>query len=163
MRHIISESDTIASAKGGGRVLDEYFRAMSEFRHQIRRFQRFSEEVAAQAGVEPQQHLLMLSVRGLPPGEKPSIRAVADRLMLKHHSVVELVDRSERMGLVRRVADRNDRRQVLLELTAKGERILRQIFVQNRDKLKSQSAELSETLLRLTREQRAGKTRRRPA
>ncbi len=161
MRHIISDSDTIASVKGGGRVLDDYFRAMSEFRHQIRRFQRFSEDVAAEVGVEPQQHLLMLAVRGLPPGQKPSIRVIADRLLLKHHSVVELVDRSERMGLIRRVAARDDRRQVLLELTAKGERILRQIFVQNRDKLKSQSAELSEALQRLTREQRNGKPRRR--
>ena len=161
MRHIISDSDTMASVKGSGRVLDDYFRAMSEFRHQIRRFQRFSEDVAAQAGVEPQQHLLMLAVRGLPLGEKPSIRVIADRLLLKHHSVVELVDRSERMGLVRRVPAREDRRQVLLELTAKGDRILRQIFVQNRDRLKSQSAELSEALQRLTREQRNGRPRRR--
>ncbi|HTK95306.1 MAG TPA: MarR family winged helix-turn-helix transcriptional regulator [Terriglobales bacterium] len=151
----------MASVKGGGRVLDEYFRAMSEFRHQIRRFQRFSEEVATEAGVELQQHLLMLAIRGLPPGQRPSIRVIADRLLLKHHSVVELVDRSERMGLVRRVAARDDRRQVLLELTAKGERLLREIFVQNREKLRSQSAELTEALMRLTREQRVARPRRR--
>lgn len=156
MRHIISESDTIASAKGGSRVADDYYRAMSEFRHQIRRFQRFSEESAQQAGVEPQQHLLLLSVRGLQPGEKPSIRVIADRLLLKHHSVVELVDRSERMGLVRRVADKNDRRQVLIELTAKGERTLQKIFVQNRDRLRSQTNELIEALSRIGREQRTG-------
>lgn len=160
MRHIISESDTIASAKGGSRLADDYYRAMSEFRHQIRRFLRFSEESAQQAGVEPQQHLLLLSVRGLQPGEKPSIRVIADRLLLKHHSVVELVDRSERMGLVRRVADKNDRRQVLLELTAKGERTLQKIFVQNREKLRSQANELTEALMRITREQRTSRPRK---
>jgi DNA-binding MarR family transcriptional regulator len=145
----------MASAKGGSRLADEYYRAMSEFRHQIRRFQRWSEESAQQAGVEPQQHLLLLSIRGLSPGKKPSIRILADRLLLKHHSVVELVDRSERMGLVRRVADRNDRRQVMVELTAKGERTLQKIFVQNREKLRSQANELIEALTRIAREQRA--------
>jgi DNA-binding MarR family transcriptional regulator len=150
----------MASAKGGSRLADEYYRAMSEFRHQIRRFLRFSEESAQHAGVEPQQHLLLLSIRGLAPGEKPSIRVIADRLLLKHHSVVELVDRSERMGLVRRVADRNDRRQVLLELTAKGERTLQKIFVQNREKLRSQANELTEALMRIGREQRAGRPKK---
>ncbi|MBI2678930.1 MAG: MarR family transcriptional regulator [Candidatus Koribacter versatilis] len=133
---------------------------MSEFRHQIRRFVRFSEGVAEGAGVEPQQHLLMLVIRGLPEGMKPSIRGLADRLLLKHHSVVELVDRSERMGLVRRVADKDDRRLVLVELTSKGDRLLQKIFVQNREKLRSQSRELSEALARLTREQKAGGRRR---
>ncbi len=142
-------------------MADDYYRAMSEFRHQIRRFQRFSEESAQQAGVEPQQHLLLLSVRGLQPGEKPSIRVIADRLLLKHHSVVELVDRSERMGLVRRVADKQDRRQVLVELTAKGDRTLQKIFVQNRERLRSQVNELIEALTRITREQRsAGRLRK---
>ena len=80
-------------------------------------------------------------------------------MLLKHHSVVELVDRSERMGLVRRVADRDDRRLVLVELTTKGDRMLQKIFVQNREKLRSQSRELSEALARLTREQKPGKKR----
>ena len=160
MRHTTSESDTITKGKRQARPGDDYYRAMSEFRHQIRRFLRFSEQVAEAAGVEPQQHLLLLAVRGLPNGNPPSIRALADRLLLKHHSVVELVDRSERMGLVRRVADRNDRRQVLVELSSKGERCLQKIFVQNRAKLRLQSNELSQALARLTREQKSGKRKR---
>lgn len=159
MKRIISESDRIASARGN-RTGADYYRAMAEFRHQIRRFVRFSEDVAEGAGVEPQQHLLMLAIRGLPEGMKPSIRGLADRLLLKHHSVVELVDRSERMGLVRRVADKDDRRLVLVELTSKGDRLLQKIFVQNREKLRSQSRELSEALAKLTREQKPGGRRR---
>jgi DNA-binding MarR family transcriptional regulator len=141
-------------------VVDGTYRAMAEFRHQIRRFVRFSEEAAENAGVEPQQHLLMLSVRGLPSGERPTIRTLADRLLLKHHSVVELVDRSERMGLVRRTADRDDGRQVLVELTSKGDRLLEKIFGRNRERLRAQSRELSVVLARITREQRSNGRRK---
>lgn len=142
-------------------LADGYYRAMAEFRHQIRRFMSFSEEAARAAGVEPQQHLLLLAVRGLPPGSRPTIGALAARLLLRHHSVVELVDRSERMGLVRRAVVPRDRRQVLVELTGKGERLLQRIFVQNRAKLRSQSRELSEALARITRAQQLGSRRRR--
>jgi DNA-binding MarR family transcriptional regulator len=160
MRHIISESDTMTSGKGSTRTGDDYYRAMAEFRHQIRRFLRYSEEVAESAGVEQQQHLLLLAIRGLPAGSRPSIRVLADRLLLKHHSVVELVDRSERMGLVRRAGDERDRRQVLVELTVKGERLLQKIFVQNREKLRSQAKELSDALAKISREQKPGRKRK---
>jgi DNA-binding MarR family transcriptional regulator len=136
---------------------DEYYRAMAEFRYQIRRFTSFSEQVAEAAGVAAQQHLLLLALRGLPSGTQPSIRGLADRLLLKHHSVVELVDRSVRMGLVRRVAGQIDRRQVMVELTAKGDRVLQKIFIRNRKRLHQQSSELAAALARLTREQSAGK------
>jgi len=154
MRNIISGGDTKARPRGGARPAGSYYRAMAEFRYQIRRFLSFSERVAQAAGVEPQQHQLMLCVRGLPPGLRPTIRTLADRLLLKHHSVVELVDRSERQGLVRRVADRHDRRQVLVEVTPKGERILHRVFSQNRERLRSQSHELSDALARIARGQR---------
>jgi len=161
MRRIISDSDTMASGKASPRPAESYYRAMAEFRYQIRRFLRFTEHVAQGAGVEPQQHQLMLSIRGLPPQQRPTIRTLADRLLLRHHSVVELVDRSERQGLVRRVADRDDRRQVLVELTPKGERLLVRMFSQNAQKLRSQSHELSEALARIAREQqRPARSRR---
>jgi len=130
---------------------------MAEFRYQIRRFTNFTEQVAEATGVASQQHLLLLALRGLPAGMLPSIRGLADRLLLKHHSVVELVDRSESMGLVRRVADRIDRRQVMIELTPKGERLLQKIFVRNRKRLRQQSGELATALGRLTRGQAPGK------
>jgi len=69
------------------------FKAMAELRYQIRRFLRFSENAAREAGVEPQQHQLLLAVRGLPDDLKPTIGALAERMQLQHHSTVELVDR----------------------------------------------------------------------
>jgi len=159
MRHIVSKHDRMNRAPERARPGDNYYQAMAEFRHQIRRFLSFSEQVAEAAGVAPQQHLLLLALRGLPAGTRPSIRVLADRLLLKHHSVVELVDRSERMGLVRRAADRNDRRQVMIGLTAKGERVLQKVFVRNRRRLRSQSSELANALARLAREQGTRKRR----
>src|SRR5580765_1281508 len=78
------------------------FRALAEFRYRIRLFLNGSEEAARNADLEPQQYLLMLALRGLPPGHEPSIREIAERLQLRHHSVVELVDRLERRQFLRR-------------------------------------------------------------
>ena len=66
------------------------YKAMAELRYQIRRFLRFSENAARQAGIEPQQHQLLLAVRGLPDALKPTIGVLAERMQLQHHSTVEL-------------------------------------------------------------------------
>jgi DNA-binding MarR family transcriptional regulator len=79
------------------------------------------------AGLEPQQYLLLLAIRGLPAGEEATIRTLADRLALKHHSAVELIDRLETRGYVRRTRGRDDRRRVLVSLLPRGERILEQV------------------------------------
>jgi DNA-binding MarR family transcriptional regulator len=100
------------------------FRALAEFRHQIRIFLNGSEEAARNAGLEPQQYLLMLALRGLPAGREPSIREIAERMQMRHHSAVELADRLERRQLLRRERSRSDRRQVILHLTPRGEKIL---------------------------------------
>ena len=105
------------------------YRALAEFRHQIRRFLHFSEQAARAAGLEPQQHQLLLAVKGLPPGDLATIRNIAERLQLRHHSTVELVDRLVRRGLVRRRRNPRDRREVLIGLTRQGEAILRQLSV----------------------------------
>ena len=97
---------------------------MLEFRTGLRRFLRWSEEQAEAAGVTPLQHQLMLAIRGNDDPRGPTISAVAHALVSKHHSVVELVDRAEAAGLVRRVQDAKDHRLVRLELTQAGERIL---------------------------------------
>ena len=96
------------------------FRSLAEFRYQIRLFLNGSEEAARGADLEPQQYLLMLALRGLPAGREPSIRELADRMQLRHHSVVELVDRLERRQLLRRERSLTDRRQVSLQLTPRG-------------------------------------------
>ena len=104
------------------RVADD--RALAEFRYQIRRFLTGSEQAVRAAGLEPQQHLLLLTVRGLPEGKEPTIRVVAERLHIRHHSAVELIDRLAKRGLVRRARGSEDRRKVLVHLTAAGEKIL---------------------------------------
>jgi DNA-binding MarR family transcriptional regulator len=105
---------------------DEY-RALAELRYRIRRFVREGDAVAQAAGLEPQQYLLLLAIRGLPAGEEATIRTLADRLALKHHSAVELIDRLETRGYVRRTRGRDDRRRVLVSLLPRGERILEQV------------------------------------
>jgi DNA-binding MarR family transcriptional regulator len=105
---------------------DEY-RALAELRYRIRHFLREGDMVAQAVGLEPQQYLLLLTIRGLPAGGETTIRTLAERLALKHHSVVELIDRLEVRGYVRRTRGRDDRRRVLVSLLPRGERILEQV------------------------------------
>ena len=101
---------------------DHDFAELLRFRDALRRFLRWSEDEARAAGLTPAQHQLLLAVRG--HDGDPTIGDVAEHLLLRHHSAVELVDRAERAGHLRRRADRDDRRVVHLELTAEGERRL---------------------------------------
>jgi DNA-binding MarR family transcriptional regulator len=101
------------------------FAALLRFRDGLRRFMRWSEEQARAAGLTPAQHQLLLAVRG--HGGDPTIGDVAGHLLLKHHSTVELVDRAERAGLVRRAADPDDHRIVRVRLSPKGERRLAEL------------------------------------
>ena len=107
-------------------TIDEY-RALAELRYRIRRFLSEGDAVARAAGLEPQQYLLLLTLRGLPENEEATIRTLAERLALKHHSVVELIDRLELHGYVRRTRGREDRRRVLVSLLPRGERLLEQV------------------------------------
>jgi DNA-binding MarR family transcriptional regulator len=88
------------------------YRALADFRYQLRRFLHFSESAAREGGLEPQQHQLLLAVKGAPGGQPPTIGMLAERLQLRHHSTVELVDRMEDRKLVRRARAGEDRRQV---------------------------------------------------
>ena len=128
------------------------YRAMAEFRYQIRRFLRFSEHAAREAGLEPQQYQLLLAVKGLPNGDKPRIGDVAERLQIQHHSTVELVDRLSKRSLVRRRRSENDRREVMLELTPKGERLLQELAVHHRNEIREMGPELVAALKKVLRE-----------
>ncbi len=128
------------------------YRAMAEFRYQIRRFLRFSEYAAREAGLEPQQYQLMLAVKGLPDKERPRIGDIAERLQIQHHSTVELVDRLAKRTLVRRRRSDNDRREVLLELTPKGERLLAELAMHHRSEIREMGPELVATLKRVLRD-----------
>ena len=100
-------------------LTDTDFERLLEFRDGLRHLLRWSEEQARAAGVTPAQHQLMLAVRG--HGAAPSVSEIADHLLLRHHSAVELVDRATRAGLVARVADEGDQRVVRVVLTPLGE------------------------------------------
>ena len=122
------------------------YRATAEFRYQIRRFLRASEQIARSYGLNPQQYQLMLALKGLPDDQSATIGEIAERLQIQHHSTVELADRLSAKGLVRRKRDNQDRRQVLLELTAKGEKTLRELALHHRDELRSTGPELVSAL-----------------
>jgi DNA-binding MarR family transcriptional regulator len=122
------------------------FRALAEFRYRIRMFLNGSEEAARAAGLEPQQYLLLLALRGLPLGREASIRELAERMQLRHHSVVELADRLERRSLLRRERSRDDRRQVILHLTPRGEKIITRLAKQRIAELRTSAPALVRSL-----------------
>jgi DNA-binding MarR family transcriptional regulator len=103
------------------------YRALAEVRYRIRHFLRQGDAQARVVGLEPQQYLLMLTIRGLPEGVAATIGSLAERLALKHHSVVELIDRLETHGYVRRTRSRDDRRSVFVSLQPRGEKLLEQV------------------------------------
>ncbi len=112
------------------------YQSLAELRYQIRKFVRFSEQAARHAGMEPRQHQLLLAIKGLPNDVRPRIGELAERLQLQHHSTVELADRLAKGGYIRRRRDRDDRREVLLNLTAKGENVLRRLSLDHRQELR---------------------------
>jgi DNA-binding MarR family transcriptional regulator len=124
---------------------DEY-RALAELRYRIRHFLREGDAVARASGLEPQQYLLLLAIRGLPEGVEATIRALAERLALKHHSVVELIDRLEAHGYVRRSRSRDDRRRVLVSLLPRGEKLLEQVVRNRIDELRTSGTALVEAI-----------------
>lgn len=136
--------------------LEEY-RALAEFRSQIRRFLGFSEEQVRAAGMEPQQHQLLLTVKGLPNGEKATIGELAGRLQLKHHSTVELVDRLEKLGYVARTPGEEDRRQVMVHLTHSGASILRKLSIAHHEELEVAGPQLARALRSIARQHGAKK------
>jgi DNA-binding MarR family transcriptional regulator len=139
------------------------YQALADFRYQIRRFVRFSEEAARGAGVEPQHHQLMLAIKGKPDGEEPRIADLAERLQIQHHSAVELVDRLVKKGLITRTRGDEDRREVHVQLTARGERILGELTLHTRAELRSAAPSLAAALGRLTSRSKASNVlRRRP-
>jgi DNA-binding MarR family transcriptional regulator len=136
------------------------YHSLAEFRHLIRRFVRFSEQAARAAGLEPKQHQLLLALKGLPTDVRPRIAELAERLQIQHHSAVELVNRLESAGFVRRQRGAEDRREVLLHVTSHGERVLRQLSLEHREELRSQGPALLESLQHLLIENKSTVKRR---
>ncbi len=123
------------------------YRSLAEFRYHLRKFLHASEVRVLQDGLEPQQHQLLLAIKGLSvTGEDTSIAVLAQRLLLKHHSVVGLVDRLEEKGFVRRCRDEHDRRRVEVQLTDLGEATIAKLTAFHQRELNVLAPELIELL-----------------
>src|SRR5581483_10299730 len=120
----------------GSGLQEPDYQSLAHFRHLIRRFLAFSEREARGAGLKPQQHQLLLAIKGIPPDGLPTIGALAWQLQLRHHTVVGLLDRLSALGLVRRNRNALDHREVLVEVTPKGEGVLRRLSVAHREELR---------------------------
>jgi DNA-binding MarR family transcriptional regulator len=127
------------------------YQQLEEFRFQIRRFLTFSEIAARDSGLEPQQHQALLALKAMPASFLPTIGHLADRLLLKHHSAVELIDRLQTLGLVTREANRDDARQVLVHITARGKRILHRLSLAHRIELEETGPKLTAILRAINR------------
>ena len=113
------------------------FEALSEFRFQLRRFERFSEDAVQSCGVTPLQYLLLLHVKGFPGRTWATVGELAERLQAKPHGVVALVTRCEEHGFVERRPSETDRRQVQIHLLPEGERVLRHLAELHRGELQN--------------------------
>jgi DNA-binding MarR family transcriptional regulator len=125
----------IKARSSGPPLAKAEFEALAEFRYQLRRFLRFSEEVTRECGITPLQYQLMLQIKGFPGRDWATIGELAERLQAKHHGVVALVSRCESLGLVQRQASTSDLRRVEIRLTPEGERCASRLARLHRDEL----------------------------
>lgn len=124
-----------AQTLGDGEIAKTDYESIAAFRYAIRRFLRFSEQAARHEGVTPQQHQLLLAIKGYPGREYATVSELAERLQMRQHSMVGLIDRTEAQGLVRREQGVTDRRQVFVSLTSDGDAKLLRLSVQHRREL----------------------------
>lgn len=128
------------------KITKEHYETLAEFRYALRKFLRFSEDAARSAGLTPQHHQAMLAIKGFPGRDHVSVGELAERLQIRHHSAVGLVDRLVAEKFVRRVPDEKDRRQVNLTLTRHGETVLENLSATHREQLKRIAPELGRLL-----------------
>jgi DNA-binding MarR family transcriptional regulator len=154
--HYVSLHDIIAKdyrgtmhSSGMKKLTLPDYQALAEFRYQIRKFLHFSERAVQASGLERGQYQLMLAIKGMAEGVRPRIRELANRMQIQHHSAVELINRLEAGGYVRRERAQDDRREVLLALTPKGERVLAELALHHQDELRSAAPSLVAALRRL--------------
>jgi DNA-binding MarR family transcriptional regulator len=118
------------------------YEMLAAFRYALRQFLHFSEEAAHAAGITPQQHQALLAVKGFPGRDCVSVGELAERLQLRHHSAVGLVDRLVAEKMVARTPSTRDRRQVYVQLTSRGENLLRSLSSAHNEQLKQIAPEL---------------------
>lgn len=131
------------------RPTESNYRSLAEFRYQIRLFIADSDETARFAGLEPEQFQLLLAVRGMPQGSSATIQRLASRLLVRHNTAVERIDRLVRMGLLRRAHSRTDHRVVFVELSVRGKRIVEKLAQKRVRELRRNGHELIAALTKV--------------
>ncbi|MBW4038068.1 MAG: MarR family transcriptional regulator [Acidobacteria bacterium] len=114
---------------------ESLLRSLAEFRFQMRKFLSFSEMASERCGIPAQQYQLIQVIAAIPEGQQPSITYLAERMILRHNSTVELVDRAERAGLVYRESDPTDLRRSLVHITSAGQKLLEQLVQEHMSEL----------------------------
>ena len=135
------------------------YETLADLRYHIRRFLRVREEAARAAGVEPQHYVLLLQVKGFERRRPATIGALTERLQIRHHATVQLVDRLAQRGMVRRRRADLDRRGVVVELTSRGEAVLRKLALNSMAELRTGGPALASTLTRVVELNGAGQPR----
>lgn len=121
-------------------------RELAEFRYQLRQFLSFSESSSERHGIQAQQYQLLQVIAAAAPGQPASVSYLADRMILRHNSTVELVDRAERAGLVKRHTDERDLRRSIIRLTPMGEQLLRALVSEHVQELERLSERIIHSL-----------------
>ncbi len=125
------------------------YETLAAFRYALRRFIHFSEQAAEAVGLTPQQHQALLAIKGFPGRDRVTVGELAERLQLRHHSVVGLIDRMVMEKLVERALSDRDRRRVFIQLTSRGEKKLEKLSTIHRQQLRRIAPEISRLLERL--------------
>jgi DNA-binding MarR family transcriptional regulator len=132
-------------------ISDTDYRALAELRYRIRHFIQEGDAAAQRYQLEPQQYLMLLAIRGLPQAAAATISTLAERMALKHHSAVELIDRLETHGLVRRSRSEGDKREVRVSLRPQGSKLLDRVARERLSELKASGAALANAITALVK------------
>lgn len=125
------------------------YETLANLRYSLRQFLRFSEDAAHAAGITPQQHQALLAIKGFPGRDRVTIGELAERLQIRHHSAVGLVDRLVANGFLKREPAQNDRRQVQLTLTARSENVLAKLSAAHKEQIRRVGPQMETLLKRL--------------
>src|ERR1700676_2455589 len=132
-------------------ISDMEYRALAELRYRMRHFIQEGDAAARRSNLEPQQFLMLLAIRGLPLGAVATIRTLAERMALKHHSAVELIDRLESHGLARRSRSEDDKREVRVSLMPRGSKLLERVARERLSELKASGVALADAITALVK------------
>jgi len=140
-----------------GAISNTEYRALAELRYRIRHFIQEGDAAAQRSNLEPQQYLMLLAIRGLPQGAVATISRLAERMALKHHSVVELIDRLETHGLARRSRSAGDKREVRVSLLPRGSKLLERVARERLSELKASGVALANAITALVQHRHPSK------